>query len=264
VLEWLTQQDRRSVLPGADELLVESFPRGEREFLVAYGFVGRLAHQTLGMLLTKRMERCGMKPMGFVASDYMVAVWSLEPVLDPVPLFDVDILGDELEDWMAESTMLKRTFRNCAVVAGLIERRHPGREKSGRQVTFNADLIYDVLRKHEPDHVLLRATRQEAAGGLMDVRRLADYLVSVQGKIRHRRLERISPLAIPVMLEMGKEAVYGEADEALLEEAAAQLVAEALEGAEPPKKGLVAKRYLGPRMPDGRPTPRSRPLPAAR
>ncbi|HEX6143292.1 MAG TPA: DNA ligase-associated DEXH box helicase, partial [Geminicoccaceae bacterium] len=261
VLEWLTQQERRSVLPAVDELLIETFPRGEREFLIAYGFVGRLAHQTLGMLLTRRMERLGLKPLGFVASDYMVAVWSLDAVDDPAALFDVDLLGDELEDWMAESTMLKRTFRNCAVVAGLIERRHPGREKSGRQVTFNADLIYDVLRKHEPDHVLLRATRQEAAGGLMDVRRLADFLVGVQGRIRHRRLTRISPLAIPVMLEMGKEAVYGEADEALLEEAAAQLVAEAFEGAEPPARGLVRERYLGPRLPDGRPMQWSRPLP---
>ena len=80
---------------------------------------------------------------------------------------------------------------------------------------------------HDPHHVLLRATRQEAAGGLMDVRRLADFLVGVQGRIRHRPLSRISPLAIPVMLEMGKEAVYGEADEALLNEAAEDLIAEA-------------------------------------
>jgi ATP-dependent helicase Lhr and Lhr-like helicase len=228
VLEWLEQQERKSVLPAADELLIETFPRGSRWFLIAYGSLGRNAHQTLGMLLTKRMERRGLKPLGFVASDYMIAVWGLEPVDHPAALFDVGILGDDLEEWMAESSMLKRTFRNCAVVAGLIERRHPGQEKTGRQVTFNADLIYDVLRKHEPDHVLLRATRQEAAGGLMDVRRLADFLVGVQGSIRHRRLQRISPLAIPILLEMGKEAVFGEADEALLHEAAAGLVAEAM------------------------------------
>ena len=126
---------------------------------------------------------------------------------DPAALFDVEILGDELEDWMAESSLLKRTFRNVAVVAGLIERRQPGREKSGRQVTVNSDLIYDVLRKHEPQHVLLRATRAEAAVGLMDVRRLADLLVSVQGRIVHRRLERVSPLAVPMLIDIGKERV---------------------------------------------------------
>src|SRR5918995_68375 len=68
---------------------------------------------------------------------------------------------------MADSSLLKRSFRNVAVVAGLIERRRPGAEKSGRQVTVSSDLIYDVLRKHEPDHVLLRATRAEAEDALL-------------------------------------------------------------------------------------------------
>ena len=191
-----------------------------------YSFAGWNAHQTLGMLLTRRMERRGLKPLGFNASDYMVAIWGLTPVADPAALFDVEILGDELEDWLAESSLLKRTFRNVAVVAGLIERRQPGHEKSGRQVTVSSDLIYDVLRKHEPQHLLLRATRAEAAVGLMDVRRLADLLVSVQGKIVHRRLKRVSPLAVPILIDIGKESVAGEADEALLEEAG-DLIADA-------------------------------------
>jgi ATP-dependent Lhr-like helicase len=228
VLEWLRMQQARSVLPARDELLIETFPRRGREFLVVYAFAGWNAHQTLGMLLTRRMERLGLRPLGFNASDYMLAIWSLEPVPEPAALFDVDILGEELEDWMADSSLLKRTFRNVAVVAGLIERRHPGQEKSGRQVTVNSDLIYDVLRKHEPRHVLLRATRAEAAVGLMDVRRLADLLVGVQGRIVHRRLDRVSPLAVPVLMEIGKESVAGSADDSLLEEVAAELITEAM------------------------------------
>src|SRR3546814_14334191 len=122
-------------------------------------------------------------------------------------LFDEDMLGDDLEEWMAESSMLRRTFRNVAVIAGLIEARTAGQEKSGRQVTFNADLIYDVLRRHEPDHILLQATRADAAGGLTDIGRLAEMLRRVKGRIRHRRLDRISPLAVPVLLEIGKEQI---------------------------------------------------------
>jgi ATP-dependent Lhr-like helicase len=225
VHEWLDLQRWRSVLPGADDLLVETFPRGRVHYLVAYCFEGRNAHQTLGMLLTRRMERAGLKPLGFVATDYVVATWSLVPVADPAPLFDEDMLGDDLEEWMAESTLLKRTFRNVAVIAGLIERRHPGQEKTGRQVTFNADLIYDVLRRHEPDHVLLRATRADAAEGLTDVRRLARLLARVRGRVLHRPLPRISPLAVPVLLEIGREGVEGARDH-LLEELASTLVAE--------------------------------------
>lgn len=223
VKEWLSLQRRRSELPGRDGLLVETFPRHGRWFLVAYCFAGRNAHQTLGMLLTRRMERAGLRPLGFVASDYSIAVWSVRPVDRPEELLVEDILGDELEEWLADSAMLKRAFRNVAVIAGLIERRHPGQEKTGRQVTFSSDLIYDVLRKHEPDHVLLRATRADAATGLVDLERLASMLRAARGKIRHRRLARVSPLAVPVLLEVGREAVYGAAiEDALADEAAAQ------------------------------------------
>jgi ATP-dependent Lhr-like helicase len=174
------------------------------------------------------MERARCHPLGFVASDYCLAVWGLSPPRDVEALFDRDMLGDDLEAWMAESTMLKRTFRNVAVIAGLIERRHPGQQKTPRQVTFNADLIYDVLRRHEPNHVLLRATRADAATGLTDVRRLAEMLARVAGRITVKRLARVSPLAVPVLLDIGRESVYGAAIDTLLDEAAAELVAEAL------------------------------------
>jgi len=230
VREWLAAQRARSVLPDGEGLLVETFPRGEkkqrRHFLVAYCFEGRNAHQTLGMLLTRRMERAGLHPLGFVATDYVIAIWSLEPAADIDSLFDQDMLGDDLEAWMAESTMLKRCFRNVAVIAGLIERRHPGEVKSGRQVTFNADLIYDVLRRHEPGHILLRATRADAATGLVDLGRLAGFLARIKGRIRHMALEKISPLAVPVLLEIGREGVTGEAIEEILRRES-DLVAEA-------------------------------------
>ena len=227
VKEWLELQRWRSVLPARDGLLVETFPRGGKEFLVAYCFEGRNAHQTLGMLLTRRMERAGLAPLGFVATDYVIAIWSLKPATALDALFDQDMLGDDLEAWMDESSMLRRTFRNVAVIAGLIERKLPGQEKTGRQVTFSADLIYDVLRRHEPDHVLLRATRHDAKGGLTDVGRLAEMLARIKGRIRHRRLDRVSPLAVPVLLDIGRESVYGTAIEDLLDEEAETLIAEA-------------------------------------
>jgi ATP-dependent helicase Lhr and Lhr-like helicase len=230
VRQWLDIQRWRSGLPNANNLLVEGFPRGSRQFIVAYCFEGRNAHQTLGMLLTRRMERMGLKPLGFVATDYVLGIWGLRPPtkvqLDQ--LFDEDMLGDDLEAWMDESTMLRRSFRNVAVIAGLIERRFPGEEKSRRQVTFSSDLIYDALRKHEPDHILLRATRQDAAHQLADIRRLGELLRRAKGRIEYRRLDRISPLAVPVLLEIGKERVLdGTAEDELLDIAAQELIDEA-------------------------------------
>ncbi|SMH59040.1 ligase-associated DNA damage response DEXH box helicase [Azospirillum agricola] len=228
VKEWLTLQRLRSLLPSRDGLLVETFPKAGKRFLVAYAFEGRNAHQTLGMLLTRRMERFGLGPLGFVATDYVLAVWSLRSPTDMDSLFDQDMLGDDLEAWMDESSMLRRTFRNVALIAGVIDRRHPGQEKTRRQVTFSSDLIYDVLRKHDPGHVLLRATRADAAGGLTDVRRLSDFLARVRGRITHKDLDRISPLAVPVILEIGRERVDGSATDELLAAAADALVAEAM------------------------------------
>ena len=232
VAEWLKLQRWRSELPERDGLLVETFPREGKAFLLAYPFEGRNAHQTLGMLLTRRMERMGLGPLGFVATDYVIGVWSLAEARDMDALFDEDMLGDDLEAWMAESSLLKRTFRTVAIIAGLIERRQPGLEKSGRQLTVNSDLIYDVLRRHEPQHILLRATWADAAGGLLDIGRLAEMLRRVKGRIRHRRLTRVSPLAVPALIEIGRERVDGGgADDALLAEAEAELVAEAMGGA---------------------------------
>lgn len=228
VADWLRLQEERSVLPRRSDLLVETFPRAQRHYMVCYPFEGRLAHQTLGMLLTRRLERAKARPLGFVATDYSLGVWALgdmgamfragRPSLGQ--LFDEDMLGDDLDAWLNESWMLKRMFRNCAVIAGLIEKKFPGQEKTGRQVTISADLIYDVLRAHEPDHILLQATRADAAAGLLDVRRLAGMLSRIRGRIMHKPLERISPLAVPVMLEIGRESVKGEANDSLLAEAA--------------------------------------------
>ncbi|MEQ8651323.1 MAG: ligase-associated DNA damage response DEXH box helicase [Kiloniellales bacterium] len=228
VRQWLSLQRYRSLLPPARGLLVESFPRGGKNYLVAYPFEGRNAHQTLGMLLTRRLERAGCRPLGFVASDYAIATWSLHQPTDIDALFAEDMLGDDLEEWMAESSLLRRTFRNIAIVSGLIQQRHPGQEKSGRQMTVSSDLIYDVLRKYQPDHLLLRATRAEAAGGLTDIRRLAAMLARVKGRILHRRLGRVSPLAVPVLLDIGKVQVAGGAVDSLLDEAADALIAEAM------------------------------------
>ncbi|RWC60785.1 MAG: ligase-associated DNA damage response DEXH box helicase [Mesorhizobium sp.] len=235
VADWLRLQKEKSVLPKRGDLLVETFPRGNRHYMVAYPFEGRLAHQTLGMLLTRRLERANARPLGFVATDYSLAVWALDDMAalfkarkpSLAALFDEDMLGDDLEAWLNDSWMLKRTFRTCAVIAGLIEKRFPGQEKSGRQVTVSADLIYDVLRSHEPDHILLQATRTDAAAGLLDVSRLAEMLSRVRGRIMHKHLEQISPLAVPIMLEIGKESVNGGANESLLMEAA-DLVEEAM------------------------------------
>jgi ATP-dependent Lhr-like helicase len=220
VREWLEMQDWRSQMPGPDGLLVESFPHGERHYTVFYTFIGWNANQSLGMLITRRMEERGMMPGGFVANDYSLAVWGLKPVTDPAPLLSPDILAHEFVDWVQQSFLLRRAFREVAVIAGLVERQQPGVKKSGRQVTFSTDLIYDVLRKYEPDHVLIEAAWADARSRMTDIGRLAELLEESRRNLVHVMLERVSPLAVPVMVMIGRESVpQGAVDDELLLEA---------------------------------------------
>ncbi|MEO1730326.1 MAG: ligase-associated DNA damage response DEXH box helicase [Pseudomonadota bacterium] len=228
VREWLEVQDYRSRLPRPGELLVESFPRAGKHYTAYYTFEGWNANQSLGMLITRRMEDRGLMPGGFVANDYTLAVWGLKPVTDPAPLLSPDILTHEFVDWVTESHLLRRAFREVAVISGLVERQHPGKRKTGKQVTFSTDLIYDVLKKYEPDHILLEAAWADARARMTDVGRLADLLERSQRELVHVELDRVSPLAVPVMTMIGREAVpQGALDDELLIEAET-LVSEAM------------------------------------
>jgi ATP-dependent Lhr-like helicase len=237
VAHWLEIQQSVSAIPAADEVLVETFPRSGRHYLAIYPFEGRIAHQTLGMLLTRRLHRAGALPLGFVANDYALSVWAARDIgrmletgeLDLAGLLDEDMLGDDLEAWLAETSLMRRTFRSCAVIAGLVERRAPRHKKNSRQLSVSTNLIYDVLRRHDPHHILLEAAYQDAATGLLDIRRLAGFLARIRGRIRHSALDRVSPLAVPLIVELGRESVHGASAEALLKEAAEELIAEAAE-----------------------------------
>ncbi len=224
---WLSRQREVSRLPEPDRLLVEAFPWEGREHLCVYGFAGRNAMQTLGLLLTKRMEAAGLAPLGFVATDYATLIWGLDPVPDPVPLLDPQGLRDGLEGWLAGNAVMKRTFRASAIIAGLIERSHQGRRKSGRQATFSSDILYDTLRRYDPHHLMLQITREEALRGLVDFGRIEHMLARVAGRIDVVRPGRVTPLAAPMLLEPGRIPVEGAGRERIAVETAARLMAEA-------------------------------------
>ncbi|WP_101067447.1 ligase-associated DNA damage response DEXH box helicase [Roseovarius salinarum] len=225
--DWLALQRELSHLPRRGRLLVESFPHAGRAHTCVYGFAGRNAQQTLGLLLTKRMEETGLAPLGFVATDYATLIWGLEQVTDPAPLVEPDALREGLERWLQGNAVMKRTFRASATIAGLIQRNAPGTRKSGRQATFSSDILYDTLAKYDPDHLLMRVTRTEAMRGLVDFGRIEEMLARVAGRIDHATLPRVTPLAAPLLLEAGRTPVEGAGTERLLTEEARKLMAEA-------------------------------------
>jgi ATP-dependent Lhr-like helicase len=223
VREWLEVQERRSTIPEPEQLLVETFEHEKLHYMVAYSFEGWNAHQSLGMLITRRMENAGLKPLGFVANDYGLACYGLEPIRDPKTLFSPDILEQEFVDWVEQSLLLKTAFREVAVIGGLVERHHPGKKKSGRQVSFSTDLIYDVLRRYEPGHLLLRAAWDDARARMTELGRLVRLVDRASATMLHVHTDRITPMAVPLMVIVGREALPpgSEADASLLIEAEA-------------------------------------------
>ncbi len=225
--QWLQMQREVSKLPQAGRILVETFPQDGRENMVVYGFAGVNAHRTLGLILTQRMEAAGLNPLGFVVTDYALMIWGLTPVTDIAPLFDPDNVREGLETWLQGNAVMKRTFRMAATVAGLIERNTRSGRKSGRQATFSSDILYDTLTKYDPNHLMLRITREEAMRGLVDFGRVEDLLQRTKGRVDHVALKRVTPLAAPLFLEPGRIPVFGEGRERLLQDRAAELMAEA-------------------------------------
>ncbi|MDA0962764.1 MAG: DNA ligase-associated DEXH box helicase, partial [Proteobacteria bacterium] len=233
---WLHLQRRVSRLPQAGRLLIESFPHDGRANMVVYGFAGRNAQQTLGLLLTKRLEEMGLNPLGFVATDYATLIWGLDAVTDPTPLFDIDALRAGLDTWLAGNAVMKRTFRASATIAGLIERNTPSARKSGRQATFSSDILYDTLVKYDPTHLMLQITRDEAMRGLVDFGRIEEMAARVGARIDHVTPGRITPLAAPLFLEPGRVPIKGLAEERLLAEEAARLLSTAGLDPAPPRR----------------------------
>lgn len=216
--DWLNLQREMSQLPQEGRLLIESFPHDGREHVCIYGFAGRNAQQTLGLILSKRMEELGLDPLGFVSTDYATLIWGLEPLTDATPLFALGALRAGLDSWLTGNAVMKRTFRASATIAGLITRNTPHARKSGRQATFSSDILYDTLVKYDPDHLLLDITREEAMRGLIDFGRIEEMIARVEGRIDLHRLPRVTPLAAPLFLEAGRTPVEGAAQERLLQE----------------------------------------------
>jgi len=224
---WLHLQRARSHLPRANRLLVESFGHDGHDHTCVYGFAGRNAMQTLGLLVTQRMEQMGLGPLGFVSTDYAVLISSLDPVTDPAPLFQPGNLRRDFENWLGGNSVMKKTFKTSAVIAGLIERNSMGQRKSGRQSAFSSNILYDTLRKYDPDHVLLEITREEALRGLVDFGRIEEMLGRTHGRIDHVQTPGVTPLAAPLFLEMGRVSLQGGATDRLLAAESERVLAEA-------------------------------------
>ena len=129
IQEWLKLQSTYSKIPKPNEILIEVFPFKCKFFTIIYSFEGKNANETLGFLLTKRFSKLNLNPISFSANDYSLAIESLNEPIEINKLFDNDLIKNELKNWLSETPLLKRIFRDNVIISGLVHRHYPGKRK---------------------------------------------------------------------------------------------------------------------------------------
>ena len=214
IKDLLYKQTKISSLPPIDGLLIETFSRfvgsKKNNYLVAYTFQGRKTNQTLGIILINRMESLGLRPLAFVATDYALSIWSIKKCTNINRLLEIKSLLKNINQLLISTSLIRRHFKEIAIISGLIDKNYPSHRKTERQIKFNSDLIYDVLNKYEKNHVLLNATKFEAMTELVDYNKINDYINNMKKNIVYHDLEKVSPLAVPLILEFNIEKVRGD------------------------------------------------------
>jgi ATP-dependent helicase Lhr and Lhr-like helicase len=203
----LQLQGRLSHVPAADELLAEYVPRRDGAYLMLYPFAGRMINEGIAALMSVRWLRRSTNTLSYAANDYglVIAMAHAEPVDAPLleQLLDTEDLIADLQQCANTPELARRQFREIARVAGLTPPSLPGREpRSARQLQASSGLIYDVLRRSDPDHILLAQADREMLRQQFELERLRTTLTLCNRRtLRLVQPRSLTPLSFPLWAE---------------------------------------------------------------
>lgn len=203
----LALQQQVSALPGPDRVLLEDVRRREGQFLFVYPFAGRHVHEALAALLALRCTRQQRNSIGYAVNDHGLVLAPAQAIdLDAAQwhaLFSPDQLLDDLRAAVNLGELARRQFRGIARVAGLLVPSLPGgMPRSLRQLQASAGLLYDVLREHDPEHLLLALAEREVLHDSLDLPGLRQVLVRIGARrMSMQRPASLSPLGFPLWAE---------------------------------------------------------------
>ena len=224
-------QERISALPGRDELLVEEIVARDGQQLFLFPFAGRLVHEGLAALMTARWGRVAKNTFSFSVSDYgiCIAPAAKTPVTEALlrELLSPERLVEDIEASLNLGELARRQFRDVARVAGLLPPSLPGRAaRTLRQLQASSGLLYDVLQRHDPGHLLLAQAARDVLEAQLDFTRLRDTLEKLAARrIRHVAPATLTPLAFPLWADRMRGSLSTEDWRTRVERAAAKLEA---------------------------------------
>jgi ATP-dependent Lhr-like helicase len=227
----LALQRRVSHLPVLDEWLVEDVRYRARQGLFVFAFGGRAVHEALAAVAAMRWARIAPNSLSYAVNDYgfVLSPATAQPVDERLvaALLARDGFEDDLATSLNLGEMARRQFREIARIAGLLSPSLPGRAaRSLRQLQASGGLLFDVLERHDPGHVLLRQARRDAFQQQLDAPRLfavLDALARRELVLRH--LTHPSPMSFPLWAERLRGALSNEDWRERVARAAAQLEA---------------------------------------
>ncbi|MBK0027232.1 ligase-associated DNA damage response DEXH box helicase [Stenotrophomonas sp. S48] len=203
----LALQARVSARPSPAQLLMEDVRRREGQFVFVYPFAGRHVHEALAALLSLRCTRLQRNSIGYAVNDHGLVLAPAQPItLDAQAwhaLFTGDGLLDDLRAAVNLGELARRQFRGIARVAGLLVPSLPGgMPRSLRQLQASAGLLHDVLRQHDPEHMLLALAEQEVLQDALDLPGLQQALARIgRQTVSLQQPASLTPLGFPLWAE---------------------------------------------------------------
>lgn len=189
----LQLQHERSHIPEVRHLLIEQVSVSQSDArnvraggsnpLFLYPFAGRVVHEGLALLVATRLANLQANTFSWTCNEIGFMLLAHNPIdIHQVPwerIFSVKNLAHDLQAAVNFAELARKRFKEIAQIAGLVSTRAPGSRTSNRQLQVSAGLLYDVLLKYDPDHILLKQARQEALDQELHLPTLHESLVKL-------------------------------------------------------------------------------------
>ena len=210
-----TRQRKESIVPDADQFLIETFKTREGFHAIFYPFEGRFVHEALASVLAYRISLLSPITFSLAYNDYGFELLSkteidMQQVLDN-NLFSTEYLHHDLQSSLNATEMARRKFRDIAVISGLVFTGMPGKQVKTRHLQSGSQLIFEVFRDYEPDNLLLQQAYRETFEHQLEEGRLIQALERInEQQIIWKRCEKPTPFSFPIITDRLREKLTSE------------------------------------------------------
>ena len=202
----LAQQKKQSLLPKANELLIETFPSKEGYHAVFYPFEGYSIHMAMASIVSYRLSLLVPASFSLAFNDYGFELVSDSPIdieglLDNNLLTEQDLLSD-LKKGINVSEMARRKFRDIAVIGGLVFQGTPSQPIKSKHLQSSSQLFYEVFKDYEPENLLYQQALDETFDHGMEQGRLLQAFERIQRQdIRWVKTYQPTPFSFPLITD---------------------------------------------------------------